>query len=88
MKLRCPYCRTVFTKLDAPTCPGCGKTLRIAWETDLKTPGTRAAFRISRGKRPEPPRQRAKMPPKPPAMMIPWLLFSYRSRIFMGALIL
>lgn len=88
MKLRCPYCRTVFTKLASPVCPGCGRTLRMAWETDLKNPEARAALRISRNKRPEPPRQRAKMPPKPHALMIPLLLFSYRSRIFMGALIL
>jgi general secretion pathway protein G len=89
MKLRCPYCKTVFTKLAAPVCPGCGRTLRMTWESDLSSPKERAALRVSRGKRPTPPpRRRAQMPPKPTAMMIPLLLFSYRSRVFTWTLVL
>jgi len=88
MKLRCPYCKTVFERLEDPVCTGCGRALRMAWESDLKNPKARAVFRVSRGKKPEPllrPRRR-EAPSKPPAIMIPWLLFSYRSRIFMWTL--
>ena len=63
----------------------------MVWESDLKSAGTkaRAVFRASRGCRPpQEPRERARMPSKPSPMMIPWLLFSYRSRLFLGAIIL
>ena len=88
MKLRCPYCHKVFSELTSPVCPGCGRTLRMTWETDLKNPAERAVFRVSR-KRPPPPRRRdALTPPKHHPMMIPFIVFSYRSRIFMWALVL
>ena len=92
MKLRCPHCHTVFEKLDQPVCPGCGKSLRMVWESDLKHPKARAALRVSQGRRPElprrsaAPRRRDEMP-KPSAIMLPWLLFSYRSRVFMWTLL-
>lgn len=64
----------------------------MLWESDLKTPGARASFRVSQGRRPEPPPRRrrdvAATPPKPHAMMLPFLLFNYRSRIFMWTLVL
>lgn len=62
----------------------------MAWESDLKDPGERAVLRVGRGKRPVPPPRRRVAPPKPrpSAMMIPLLLFNYRSRVFMWTLIL
>jgi len=89
MKLRCPYCKTVFEKLDKPVCPGCGRTLRMAWESDIKTAQQRADFRVSRGhsKNAE-PRTRAALPPKPSAMMVPLLFLNYRSRFFMWMIVL
>lgn len=68
----------------------------MAWESDLKNPEARELIRVSRGLPPEPPvrrridqpRRRADQPPKPSALMIPWLLLNYRSRIFMWTLVL
>ena len=88
MKLRCPYCQTVFTKLAAPVCPGCGRTLRMAWESDLQTPGARAVLRVRRKKTAPLPRRRDQPSPKPSAIMLPWLLLSYRSRVFTWTLVL
>lgn len=88
MKLRCPYCRNIFSELTSPVCPGCGRTLRMTWESDLKNPTERAVFRVSRN-RPTPPRRRdALTPPKHHPMMIPFIVFSYRSRIFIWTLVL
>lgn len=89
IKLRCPYCKKIFPQLTAPVCPGCGRTLRMTWGSDLKNPAERASFRISRNRRPPPPRRRVEMPPpKHSPFMLPWFLFNYRSRIFMWALVL
>jgi len=64
----------------------------MLWESDLKNPKARATFRVSQGRRPEPPprhrRDAAATPPKPHAMMLPFLLLSYRSRIFLWTLVL
>jgi general secretion pathway protein G len=60
----------------------------MAWESDLKTPEARAVFRSSRVRRLEPsPRRRAEPPRKPSALMIPFLLLNYRSRVFMWTLV-
>lgn len=89
MKLRCPYCKTAFEKLEKPACPSCGHALRMVWEGDLSTPKARASFRAGRPRRPNTePRQRAKMPMRPSPMMLPWLVLSYRSRIFVWTLVL
>jgi len=62
----------------------------MAWESDLKSSKARGAFRTSRGLRPEQLVRRRSAPeaPKPSALTLPWLLFSYRSRVFMWTLIL
>ena len=60
----------------------------MAWATDLKTPGERAVLRVNRKPPKAPLRQRAQQPPKPSAIMLPWLILNYRSRVFMWTLVL
>jgi type II secretion system protein G len=61
----------------------------MTWETDLKHPAERAVFSMSIKKRPPPPRRRTALSaPKHSPYLIPWLVISYRSRIFIWALIL
>ena len=61
----------------------------MTWESDLKNPTEHAVFQVSRKRAKPPPRRRdALTPPKHHPMMIPFLLFSYRSRIFMWAIVL
>jgi len=61
----------------------------MAWESDLKTPGARAVLRVNRSpKLKPPPRHRAQPPPRPSAIMLPWLILSYRSRVFTWTLVL
>jgi general secretion pathway protein G len=89
MKLKCPYCHAIFRELKTPVCPACGHALRMAWETDLKKPGERAAFHAARGRRPTPASlRRTPRPPKPSLITLPWLLMNYRSRMFLWTLVL
>jgi general secretion pathway protein G len=88
MKLRCPHCQTVFEKLEKPACPTCGRTLRMAWERDMKTPAARLVWRQTHKRRQEMPPRRQVSTPKPGMMMLPLFLLTYRSRFFLWTLVL
>ena len=60
----------------------------MAWESDLQTPGARAVLRVKRKQSVPLPRRRLQPPSKPSAIMLPWLLLSYRSRVFTWTLVL
>jgi type II secretion system protein G len=81
MILRCPYCKQTFDWTRQPVCPQCGKAIRLERSSADRKDKPWRSMRERAGNN---SRQGTT---KPSVFMIPWLVFSYRSRIFMWVLV-
>lgn len=68
MKLRCPYCKTVFTEFREGCCPACGKGVRKP--ESKRSPKPKSM--LAKGPR--------RLPPRPPLVMLPFYIFGGQPR--------
>jgi type II secretion system protein G len=85
MKLRCPYCKQVFETLSEARCPACGKALLMP-RADKERKAELKARRALRAKRTVAAAGVGGGRPSP--LMLPMVLFTYRSRFVMWGLVL
>jgi general secretion pathway protein G len=90
MKLRCPYCKTVFEKLDKAQCPTCGRTLLMPRKEEAITAEAKAEAKARRAIRAKRAAAAAAgmASARPSPLMLPVFLLTYRSRFFLWGLVL